>query len=262
MKKTRTRKLSEEERLTRGEFLHFKRLITEVHPDGIVSIVSDTWDFWKVVTEYLPALKETIMARDGKVVIRPDSGDPVDILCGTGMDPAAKYVVGSPWIGKGLIECLWDIFGGTVNEKGFNVLDPHIGALYGDSITPERAQAIVDRLAAKGFASTNVVFGIGSYTYQYVTRDTYGMAIKATYGVVNSKGREIFKKPKTDNGGKNSAKGLLSVYESKEHGFTLSEQETWDAVNNCAFETFFLDGVCAYGNTMAEIRSRIDSHFQ
>ena len=261
MKKTRTRKLSEEERLTRGEFLHFKRLITEVHPSGIISIVSDTWDFWKVVTEYLPALKSEIMNREGKVVIRPDSGDPVDILCGYHLPGTRTFTKMTPE-GKGLIECLWNTFGGTVNEKGFKVLDPHIGAIYGDSITPERAQKIVDRLIAKGFASTNVVFGIGSYTYQYVTRDTYGMAIKATYGVVNYKPREIFKKPKTDNGGKNSAKGLLAVHWDEEHGYLLQQQATWSDVNNCAFEAVFMDGLCAKGDTMADIRTRIDSYFK
>ena len=76
---------------------------------------------------------------------------------------------------KGVIELLWDVFGGTVNEQGFKVLDPHIGAIYGDSITLDRCEEICARLAAKGFASTNVVFGIGSYTYQFNTRDTFGL---------------------------------------------------------------------------------------
>lgn len=67
---------------TEGECETFKRLITEVYPKGIVSIVSDTWDLWKVLTDYLPRLKEEIVSREGKVVIRPDSGDPVDIICG------------------------------------------------------------------------------------------------------------------------------------------------------------------------------------
>ena len=88
---------------------------------------------------------------------------------------------------EGLIGCLWKIFGGTVNAKGFRELDPHIGAIYGDSITEQRAQEICQRLEAKGFASTNVVLGIGSFTYQYVTRDTFGFAIKATWARVNGR---------------------------------------------------------------------------
>lgn len=238
----------------------FRRFITETYPSGIVSVVSDTWDFWRVVTEYLPALKDIITARDGKLVIRPDSGDPVDILCGLGIknDPPVKYEVGKPWEYKGLIECLWDIFGGTVNEKGYKVLDPHIGAIYGDSITVERAEAICERLAAKGFASTNVVFGIGSYTYQYVTRDTYGMAMKATYGVVNDEEREIFKQPKTDGGGKKSAKGLLAVYDNR-NGLELMQQATWDDVHGCEFVSVFRDGHAEAKTTLDEIRKRLNA---
>jgi nicotinamide phosphoribosyltransferase len=153
----------------------------KLFPNGILSIVSDTFDLWKLITEYLPANKEAIMARNGKLVIRPDSGDPVDIICGTrqprynaktavsrNIDLGEKVL---PEHVKGVIELLWDIFGGTINEQGYKVLDPHIGAIYGDSITLERQVESYKRLEAKGFAATNVVFGIGSYTYVYQTRD-------------------------------------------------------------------------------------------
>jgi nicotinamide phosphoribosyltransferase len=195
-----------------------------LYPGGIVSAVSDTYDLWEVITGVLPRLKSQIVARDGKLVIRPDSGDPVDILTGTmGPDEDGNYVYtdGVRWHDgrdprgapseRGVVELLWDIFGGTVNEQGFKVLDPHIGAIYGDSITYERAEAIFERLAAKGFASTNVVFGVGSYTYQYVTRDTFASAVKATWVEIDGEGREIFKDPITDNGTKKSAKGRLAV---------------------------------------------------
>jgi nicotinic acid phosphoribosyltransferase len=203
-----------------------------LYKTGIVSQVSDTWDLWNVLTDILPAIKDKIMARDGKLVIRPDSGDPVDILTGTvhistrdfGNSLNNQYqhseVVASvkKFQGgyltppqKGVIELLWDIFGGTVNEQGYKVLDPHIGAIYGDSITYERAEAIFERLEAKGFASTNIVLGIGSFTYQYVTRDTFQSAIKATHVTINGVGKAIFKDPKTDSGMKKSAKGRLAV---------------------------------------------------
>jgi nicotinamide phosphoribosyltransferase len=217
----------------------------QIFPKGILSIVSDTFDLWKLITEYLPANKEAIMARDGKLVIRPDSGDPVDIICGkldpvhyltdkqefdeffssieeyedeilcwkdkyytvNGVEefireygsesfydslsinnfkelvnghrigiliPTKKPVIGSINETKGVIELLWDIFGGTINDQGYKVLDPHIGAIYGDSITLDRQIEIYERLAAKGFAATNIVLGIGSFTYQYNTRDTFG----------------------------------------------------------------------------------------
>ena len=187
------------------EFNTFKRLINEVYPSGFCSIVSDTWDFWNVVGEFLPMLKQDIMARDGRVVIRPDSGDPVKILVG---NPNA--VAGS-LEHKGLIECLWDIFGGTVTDKGFKQLDNHIGAIYGDAITLDRAEAILQGLMDKGFSSTNVVFGVGSFTYQYNTRDTFGFALKATYAVIDGEEKQLFKDPKTDDGTKKSQKGLVGV---------------------------------------------------
>ena len=191
----------------------YLRLITECVPKGIVSIVSDTWDLWYVITKILPQLKSIIMGRDGKLVIRPDSGDPVKIICG---DDGAQ--VDSPPY-KGVIELLWDIFGGTVNSKGYKVLDPHIGAIYGDSITYERADEICRRLEAKGFASTNIVLGIGSFTYQYNTRDTLGFAMKATWCMVDGIGHSMFKDPVTDRDPKTglsikkSAKGRLAVVE-------------------------------------------------
>ena len=158
----------------------FKRLM-QTYPKGILSVVSDTWDLWNVITNILPKLKEQILGRDGKLVIRPDSGDPVDILCGLNTRDKEVSHTHNDAEYKGVIELLWDIFGGTINSQGYKVLDSHIGAIYGDSITTERAEEICRRLESKGFASTNVVFGIGSFTYQYNTRDTFGFAMKATY---------------------------------------------------------------------------------
>ena len=137
------------------EFETFERLINEIYPTGIVSIVSDTWDFWQVITDYLPRLKDTILARDGRVVIRPDSGDPVKIICG---DPSAAP--GTPEF-YGAYELLGNIFGTTLTENGYKVLDDHIGLIYGDSITLERQDQIYSQLEAKGFAATNLVLGIG-----------------------------------------------------------------------------------------------------
>lgn len=222
-----------------NELLTYKRLLTEVYPSGIVSIVSDTWDYWHVFDEILPALKDTIMNRNGKLVIRPDSGNPVEVICGTETE-------------KGSIERLWDLFGGTVNSKGFKQLDPHIGLIYGDSITLERAKLICEGLKKKGFASTNVVLGIGSYTYQYNTRDTFGFAVKSTFGVINGQAFEIFKDPKTDNGVKKSAKGLLRVNPD----FTLSEQVSWEEEGGI-LETVFIDGKLVKDQSLKEIRERL-----
>ena len=113
----------------------FRRLVTELYPSGIVSIVSDTWDFWEVITGFTKTLKKEIMNRDGKVVFRPDSGDPVKIICGDSTAP-----VDSPEY-CGAVECLWQVFGGTKTSKGYKVLDPHVGLIYGDSITLEIGRA-------------------------------------------------------------------------------------------------------------------------
>ncbi|MDG5490253.1 nicotinate phosphoribosyltransferase [Psychroserpens sp. SPM9] len=234
-----------------GEEETFKRLITEVYPHGIVSIVSDTWDLWKVLTEYLPNLKNEVLARDGKVVIRPDSGDPVDIICGNKHGTTSEEK-------KGVIELLWDIFGGTTNAKGYKELDSHIGAIYGDSITLERATQICERLKEKGFASTNVVLGIGSFTYQYNTRDTFGFAMKATYGEVNGEGREIYKDPITDDGTKKSAKGLIKI-EKRDGSYQLKDQVSWEEEQRGALKEVFRDGQLVIDEDLKHIRQRIKS---
>jgi nicotinamide phosphoribosyltransferase len=233
----------------------FRRLINQTYPTGIVSIVSDTWDFWQVITQFLVDLKPDVMARDGKVVIRPDSGDPVKIICG---DPDAD--IASP-AHKGAIQCLWDTFGGSQTATGYKLLDEHIGLIYGDSITLERAQQIMQGLAKKGFASGNVVLGVGSYTYQYVTRDNHGFAMKATSGVVNGERREIFKDPKTDSGTKRSAKGLLRV-EMQQGSYTLFEQQTPAQERQGALEVVFENGIITKEQSLAQIRARLDSQLQ
>jgi len=247
----------------------FRRLL-ETYPTGILSVVSDTWDLWKVCTEHVVTLKEEIMARDGKLVIRPDSGDPVDIICGLNTNPnPCKSIEGldtEPEI-KGVIELLWDVFGGTVNEQGYKVLDSHIGAIYGDSITIDRAEEICKRLEAKGFASTNVVLGIGSFTYQYNTRDTFGFAMKATYvevnkpkfaGDFNPEGREIFKDPITDDGTKKSATGLLAVFENEINGsYELVDHCDWNTEESGELKVIYRNGHFKNRTTLSEIRNRL-----
>lgn len=253
----------------------FKHLLTDVYPTGLFSVVSDTWDFWKVVTEYLPTLKDIIMNRDGKLVVRPDSGDPVDIVTGTKRHGKTSEE-------KGLIECLWDTFGGTVNEQGYKVLDSHIGAIYGDSINLERAVAISKRLEEKGFATTNIVFGIGSFSYQYHTRDTFGFAVKATAATVNDEECMLFKDPKTDDGTKRSQRGRIVVGKkedilSKNPDFDFNTL-TGDQRNNDllwldglkltdmanhkdwnALRTVFLDGKLLINESLSDIRNRLQN---
>jgi nicotinamide phosphoribosyltransferase len=238
------------------EFSTFKRLITEVYPEGVVSIVSDTWDFWNVLTVIAPSLKEEILARKpnafglAKVVFRPDSGDPVKIIVG---DPDAEK--NSPEF-KGAVQVLWEIFGGGHTNEGFKELNERVGLIYGDSITPERAEAILHGLAAKGFASGNIVFGIGSYTYQYNTRDTFGFAMKATWAQVNGVQRELFKNPKTDNGVKKSAKGLIRI-DMVGNDFILTDQVTKDEEAGGELKTVFVNGLDSDNETLSTIRERL-----
>ena len=231
-----------------SEIETFRRLINDVYKTGVVSIVSDTWDFWKVITMYLPKLKNEILARDGKVVIRPDSGDPIKIICG---DPDAT--AGTPEF-KGAVECLWETFGGAMTNKGYKILDEHIGLIYGDSITLERCETICSQLKAKGFASTNVVFGIGSYTYQYVTRDTFGFAMKATYGEVNGEGRAIFKNPKTDDGTKISAKGLIRLDGNELEITGMTDEVSKEEEAGGLLEVVYRDGEILKEVTLSGIR--------
>jgi nicotinamide phosphoribosyltransferase len=231
-----------------------RKLITETYPTGNLGIVVDTWDFWKVITEYVPQLKREIMARNGKVIFRPDSGNPVDIICG---DNDANSLIGKNPAYRGAVECLWDIFGGTINKKGYKELDSHVGLIYGDSITLDRCQQICERLEAKKFASTNVVLGVGSYSYQYTTRDTYGFALKATYAEIAGKPKEIFKDPKTDDGTKKSLKGLVATYQRSDGSFYVKDQASWRDVRNCAFETVYTDGCMVREHTIREIRENI-----
>lgn len=320
----------------RDEYETYKYLITEANPKGIMSIVSDTYDFWKVVGEVLPKLKDEIMNRDGTIVIRPDSGIPEDILCGRdienltddkyietlndakdcmyeiimdklrGETPHGEHGDSEPsgefqYKGKyyymkidvfwnrydkqyyyvedskivefeefkpqssdlGLIESLWNIFGGTVNDKGYKVLDPHIGSIYGDSINYDRADEICKRLKRKGFASSNVIMGLGSYFYQMNTRDTFGFAMKATYAVINGQEQLLFKDPKTDDGTKRSQRGKVAVLRNKQGEITYE-----DGLNNELYavdelqyvdllEHVFVDGTLVRDESLSEIRKKL-----
>lgn len=243
-----------------GEFETFKRLITEIYPKGFVSCVSDTWDLWQVITGFIPRLKDEILARDGRLVIRPDSGDPVHIICGYTPEDFESFSEQSMVDRveyKGVYELLWDIFGGTINEKGYKVLDPHIGVIYGDSITLERQKEIYRRLEEKGFAATNLVLGIGSYTYQYRTRDSLGFAMKATWCQVNGEPREIFKSPKTDSGMKKSLKGLIRVDKDENGIYYATDCVSKEEEQGGCLETVFEDGKLIKETSLKEIRERL-----
>lgn len=291
----------------------------ERFPKGILSVVSDTFDLWKLITYILPRLKTEILAREGKLVIRPDSGDPVDIICGDAWrvqgftegvlnkvkengivlnytdNKYYKVKLNSNYevygeettdvtsANKGVIELLWDIFGGTISKEGFKRLDSHIGAIYGDSINLERQVQIYSRLAEKGFAASNIVLGIGSYTYVMLTRDSAGYAAKGAWFEVKEhctceekqgkhfaenagvmcckKSYNIYKDPITDDGTKKSLKGLIAVYPCNKEGQPLElevKQEcTFEEESGGLLQVIYEDGKFSNQTTLTEIRNKL-----
>lgn len=253
-------------------------------PTGILSVVADTFDLFKLITEYLtdPEIKALVLARDGKLVIRPDSGDPVDIVCGlnsystTDEETYARaarnwdkgdgtYVNGitdkevsvNEW--KGVVELLWEIFGGTENEQGLKVLDSHIGCIYGDSITLDRQVKMYSRLLDKGFAATNIVLGVGSFTYQFNTRDTFGFAAKGAWFECDGKGYNIYKDPATDDGTKKSLKGLQSVH-LVDGEYEVRSEQTWEQEAQGELQVIYENGAFYNETTLNEIRERINDN--
>lgn len=242
-----------------AEIAYVWYLITEVYPTGVISIVADTFDFWYMMEFGIKVLKPVIESRKpnslglAKVVFRPDSGNPVDVICGTPYYANSAFI---PPEWKGAIECLWDVFGGTTNDKGYKTLSPCVGLIYGDSITLERQDTILKKLADKKFASDNIVLGLGSYTYQMNTRDTLGFAMKATYCEVDRKPYNIYKDPATDDGTKKSPKGLLQVKEI-DGNLVLSDQCTWYEEQDSLLKIVYRNGETIKETSLQEIRERL-----
>ena len=153
---------------------------------------------------------------------------------------------------------MWEIFGGTINEKGYKVLNPKVGIIYGDSITLERQKEIYKRLEERGFAATNLVLGVGSYTYQYKSRDSLGFAMKATWCQVNGEGREIFKDLKTDDGTKKSLKGLICV-QSDGNKYIAEDQVTKEQEDKSCLQTVFEDGKLVKEWSLSQIRANVNN---
>lgn len=323
-----------------NEVAGVRRLLTKIYPHNNFSMVSDSYDYWNLVTNILPQLKEEILAHDGCLSIRGDSGDPVDIIAGIpyiripsdemedpetdmvdwlweyyegGKGITNEYKVIAFWKDKiyrvyiypcwtnergsqtskkywyienfsvtfdeidapsaeeaGTVETLWNLFGGTTNSKGYKVLNPHVKAIYGDSITPQRCEEIYSRLEAKGFAINNVSLGVGSFSfmcletyddngdvhYSPYTRDTFGIAVKATYAEdADGKPIMIYKQPKALSW-KKSQKGCCIV---SLDGQSYTDEHTWDEVQgeDNLLHTVFIDGNMKNETTLNEVRERM-----
>lgn len=244
----------------RRERVFLKRLLTELYPNTSFSCVCDSYDYWNVVDNILPTLKDEILNHNGCMLVRGDSGDCVKVVTET-------------------VFHLWDIFGGTVNSKGYKVLNPHVKALYGDSITVQRAEEIYRILEENGFAAQNVSLGVGSFSmhcieedsgYQVFTRDTFGCAIKAVYAEFTDENGNVtkmpvYKDPKTDReagGGnfKKSQKGCVVVSKNNDGSYTFTDGYNWDETDNeyNALRPIFRDGKMVVDDDLATIRQRLN----
>ena len=233
------------------EITFVKRMLTEIYPKTSFSMVSDTYDYWNMVNNIIPACRKEILAHNGKLLVRPDSGDMVSITIGT-------------------IQKFWDTFGGTINEAGYKVLDPHIGMIYGDGCTRNKVAEIYEALAKLGFAATNVVFGVGAFCFHalfdpsnkftVLTRDTWGMAMKATYGVFGGQTIPIYKDPKTDEGGlKKSQKGCCRVsYDASTDLYTCTDRYfEWVPDAETLLTPIFKNGALENAPTFQLVRARM-----
>ena len=232
--------------LEANEFQAFERIL-DLYPTGIVSIVSDTYNLWRVLTDFAPRLKKRILAREGKVVFRPDSGDPPKIING---DITAK--IGSPeW--DGCIRLLDRVFGSEVNKKGFKVINPKVGLIYGEGMYNERLNGIFGTMRDLGYASCNLVTGIGGLLLQRHNRDDQGFALKATFAEVDGEERELEKDPVTDRR-KKSHKGLLALMKDGEGNYYTKDRCTPEEEQASLLEDVFLDGKIVRLVTFNQIR--------
>lgn len=249
-----------------NEETFFNKLITEIYPTGNISVVVDSYDDWNFIYNILPKFKDKILRRDGCTGIRLDSGDILEQII------------------KG-VNALWNIFGGTISKKGFKILDPHVKIIYGDSVTINRAKKIYEELVESGFAISCVSLGAGSFSMLCYedengklfpfTRDTFGIAIKATHCVtIDKKGNRkeipIFKNPRSDNENfKKSYRGRVAVYLGDDEnkykvldGFNSTLDKTFYSCGikyyNILNKVYFVDGKAKFVNNWASMSRNID----
>jgi nicotinamide phosphoribosyltransferase len=240
----------------------FKNML-KLYPSGIVSIVSDTYNIWQVLTKYVAELKDIILQRDGKVVFRPDSGDQEKIICGdTSADPTTPE-------GKGCIRLLDEMFGSTVNSKGYKVLNPKVGLIYGDGMYLAKYARTLETLKCMGYSSANLVIGVGGILRNH-TRDTLGFAFKATSVTIDGKEVSIMKDPITDNKKKSHTGYIRLDYYKNQYvttkdlityetfgDFITTDRLTSEQAEGGLLTDVFVNGTICRESSIYEIRERI-----
>ena len=202
-----------------GELEMIRRLI-KIYPKGILSVVSDSYSIVRVLTEYLPLLKDEILARDGKFVVRPDSPRFEG-------DTAANQIL---WIAQELEKT----FGSTVNKKGFKILNPKVGIIYGDGLSVDEIKEAVELLVANGWAVSTCVFGMGGGLLQKHNRDTQRNAFKCSAQFRDGKWIDNQKQPLDIT--KSSKKGLLKLVREGDSYTTVGINDPREDVLVTVFE--------------------------
>jgi len=235
---------SEHSVMTSGEEKNQYEVIHDIilnNPTGILSLVLDAYDLYTTLEYIGTNFKDEVLARDGKLVIRPDSGYPPEVLI-TVYEILGKY------------------FGYKVNSKGYKSLNPKVGVIYGDGINYEMIIKMCKTQLAHGWAVENI-FGMGGALLQKVNRDTQNFAFKCSAIIRNGEDKwtEIYKNPKTSSS-KASLKGLLVLQKDKNGKYYTKQvsAEEYNSTDN-ELKTVFKDGIVCMNDTFDEIRARVDS---
>jgi nicotinamide phosphoribosyltransferase len=218
-------------------------------PGAIVAVVSDSYDIYHAIREHWgKALKDEIIQSGATIVVRPDSGDPVEVV-------------------HQCIVLLDEAFGHTVNSKGYKVLN-YVRVIQGDGINPNSIRAILERVTSDGYATDNVAFGMGGALLQQLNRDTQKFALKCSAARVNGQWIDVYKDPITDKG-KQSKRGRMTLLQHREYGTfktipVPAEAASLDDIEKPlgfedAMRTVFENGKIVNDYTFAEIRKRADS---
>jgi nicotinamide phosphoribosyltransferase len=210
------------------------RNMLEQYPEGLVACVSDSYDIFNCCANiWGGVLKEQILARNGTLVVRPDSGNPPEIV-------------------NKVLDILGEKFGYTINEKKYKVLDPHVRVIQGDGIDFAMLDLILSEMEKNGWSADNIAFGSGGGLLQKLNRDTQRFAFKCSSAQVGSTERDVFKQPITDSG-KKSKSGRLKLVNDSGNLITVSSSDSRDDI----LETVFRDGQILNLQTFSQIRSRL-----
>ena len=207
----------------------------EQFPEGLVAVVSDSYDIYAACRDiWGKELREKVLARNGTLVVRPDSGEPSAVVVD-------------------IMRILARAFGTTKNEKGYLVLDPHVRVIQGDGIDLQSLQSILFSMKLAGFSADNIAFGSGGGLLQKVNRDTCKFALKCSAIKIGDEWHDVFKNPVTDPG-KRSKAGRLSLVHTEDDTLKTVREEVVKSPS--LLETVFENGTILRETTLSQVRER------